>query len=55
MLNFILTHKAEILGFLFGLSEGLAAFPQVKANSVFQLIFGMLKRAIPNNESIEVK
>jgi hypothetical protein len=32
-----------VVGVLFGLSEALALIPQVKANSVFQLVFGVLK------------
>ncbi len=32
-----------IVSVLFGVSEALALIPQIKANSVFSLIFGVLK------------
>jgi hypothetical protein len=32
-----------IFGVLFGISESLAMIPSVKANSVFQMIFSVLK------------
>lgn len=34
-----------IVSVLFGMSEALAMIPQIKANSVFQLVFGILKKA----------
>lgn len=40
---FIIANKAVILGCLWALSESLASIPQVNANSVFQLVFGILK------------
>jgi len=42
-MQFLIDNKALILGLLFALSEVLALFPAVKANSVFQLIFGWLQ------------
>lgn len=36
------TTIALIFGVLFGMSEALASIPQVKSNSVFQLIFSIL-------------
>lgn len=47
LLALIVANKAAILGVLFGLSEGLAYIPSVKANSVFQLIFGWLSANKP--------
>ena len=41
-MEFIITHKVEILGFLFALSE-LLALTGLKSNSVFQLIYNSLK------------
>lgn len=41
----LLLHKVEILGFLFATSEALAFIPQVKANGVFQFFFGLVKKA----------
>ena len=38
------TGKAVIVS-LFGLSEALAMIPQIQSNSVFQAIFGLLKKA----------
>ena len=32
-----------VLGILFAISEGLAQIPQVKANSIFQAVFNVLK------------
>jgi hypothetical protein len=43
MIQFITDNSAVILAVLFGVSELLANIPAVKANSVFQLIFGWLK------------
>jgi hypothetical protein len=44
-MEFIIAHKAEILGVLWGLSEALSFIPAVKANGVFQMIFEALKKA----------
>lgn len=45
-MDVIVSHKAEILLFLFALSEVLALVPSLKANSVFQLIAAALKKAV---------
>ena len=45
MLEVAVQHKAEILGLLLAISELLALIPQVKANSLAQLIFSMIKKA----------
>lgn len=37
-------HSAIILGALFALSEALSLVPGIKANGVFQLIYGWLKK-----------
>ena len=42
----IIENKVVILGFLFALSEVLALVPAVKANSVFQLVSSILKKAV---------
>lgn len=44
-MEFIIAHKTEILGVLWGLSEALSFIPQVKANGIFQMIFEALKKA----------
>ena len=44
IIDWIVAHKALELGVLFAISEGLALIPQVKANSVFQLVFGWLAK-----------
>ncbi len=44
MVQFVMAHKLEILGFLLGLSEALAYIPQVKANSIFQAIVSGVKK-----------
>ena len=46
IVDFLLANKAVILGVLFALSEALALIPSVKANSVFQLVFGLVKKAL---------
>jgi hypothetical protein len=40
----ILAHKLEIVAFLLALSELLALSPKVKANSIFQLVVGIIKK-----------
>ena len=45
---FLSQNKGVILGALFGISELLAFIPKVKANSIFQLIFGVLKSKTGN-------
>lgn len=42
MLAFLTAHKAEILGALLAISEGLALVPQIKSNSVFTLVVNLL-------------
>ena len=44
-MEFIIAHKAEILGVLWGLSEALSFIPAVKANGVFQMVFEAIKKA----------
>lgn len=48
MIDFLMAHKAMILAVLFVTSEGLALVPGIKANSIFQLIFGWLKKEQPS-------
>ena len=43
-MGLVLSHKVEILGFLWALSEVLALVPSVKSNSVFQLVVQLLKK-----------
>ena len=45
-MEFIIAHKAEILGVLWGLSEALSFIPSVKANGIFQVIFNSIKKAV---------
>jgi hypothetical protein len=40
----IIANKEIVLGLLLALSEALALIPQVKANSVFQLVVGLVKK-----------
>jgi len=46
-IQFVVENKTVILGVLFALSEALALFPAIKANSIFQLVFGWLKKQQP--------
>lgn len=43
-MEIIIAHKAEILGILFLVSEILASIPAIKANSIFQLAVGIVKK-----------
>lgn len=40
----IIEHKVEILAVLLAVSELLAVIPAVKANSIFQLAVGLIKK-----------
>jgi hypothetical protein len=44
-MELVLSHKVEILGFLFALSELLSLIPSVKSNGVIQMLFGLVKKA----------
>lgn len=44
VIAFFVANKVVILGILLALSEALALIPSVKANSVFQLVFGWLQK-----------
>lgn len=46
VIEFVIVNKLVILGFLFALSEVLALVPSVKANSVFQVIVSIVKKAL---------
>ena len=41
----IIEHKEVILGLLLAVSELLALSPKIKANSIFEVIVGLLKKA----------
>jgi hypothetical protein len=40
----IIANKTVVFGFLFALSEVLALIPALKANSVFEMVVGLLKK-----------
>lgn len=44
MLAYISANGALVFGVLFGVSEALAQIPALKANSVFQLLSGLLQK-----------
>jgi hypothetical protein len=46
LIVFLLAHKEVILMFLLSLSEVLALSPKIKANSVFELVIGLVKKAL---------
>lgn len=46
-MQFLADNKAAILAALLAVSELLALIPAVKANSIFQLLFGWLKSSKP--------
>jgi hypothetical protein len=43
-MELVLAHKVEILGLLLALSEVLALIPSVKSNSIFTLIYNLVKK-----------
>ena len=45
MLQFITENSVVLLGAALGISEALSLIPSVKANGLFQLIFGWLKKS----------
>lgn len=49
MIAFIQANSTIILGALFFVSEALALIPGIKANSVFQVIFGWLQSKQPKS------
>ena len=44
LINWVMANKAVVFAALFFLSEALALIPSIKANSVFQLVFGFLQK-----------
>jgi len=44
LLDLVVSNKALILGVLLALSEALSFIPSVKANGIFQLVFGWLSK-----------
>ena len=46
MIQFLIENKVVILGLLFSLSEVLSLIPSVKANGVFQLMSGLVAKAL---------
>jgi hypothetical protein len=44
-MDFILANKVVILAFAFALSEVLGLIPNIKSNSIFQLVYNGLKKA----------
>jgi hypothetical protein len=51
LIQFLLDHKTVELAVMFALSEALAVIPAVKSNSIFQLVFGWLKKQQPAEEA----
>jgi hypothetical protein len=45
-MQFLMENKVAVLGALFAISELLALIPGIKSNSVFTLIFNLLKSAV---------
>jgi hydrogenase/urease accessory protein HupE len=43
LIDFYVANQVMILGVALALSEGLSLVPGVKANGIFQLVFGWLK------------
>jgi hypothetical protein len=44
ILAWLSANKAAVFGVLFGISEALAVIPGIKANSIFQLVFGWIQK-----------
>lgn len=49
-MELVLSHKAEILGILWLVSEILASIPSIKANSIFQLAKSLLAKVLKKDE-----
>jgi len=47
---FVVAHSAEILGIWLLIEQLLAANPNIKANSTFQLVSNLIKAAIGKNK-----
>lgn len=47
VIDWVMANKAVILGVLLAISEVLALVPGIKANSIFTLLFGWLKKEQP--------
>lgn len=47
----LMAHLNEILVFALALSESLALIPFIKANSIFQLIYGFLIKNAPKKDA----
>jgi len=47
---FVMAHTAEILGIWLLIEQMLAANPNIKANSTFQLVSNLIKAAIGNKK-----
>jgi hypothetical protein len=45
VIAFVIANKAVLLGFALAASEALALIPAVKANSIFELVVSLLKKA----------
>ena len=43
-MEFIIEHKAALIGLALAISELLAINPKIKANSIFELIVNLLKK-----------
>ncbi len=46
VISYLHAHVALILGVAFGISESLAQIPAVKANSIFELVYGLLAKLL---------
>jgi hypothetical protein len=44
-MELVIAHKTEILALLLAVSELLALSPKIKANSIFQLLVNLAKKA----------
>lgn len=43
-MEWMIEHRLVLLAFALALSEVLALIPSIKANSIFQLVVGLLKK-----------
>jgi hypothetical protein len=48
-MQFIIENKAVVLGALLAVSELLDAIPQLKASSIWKLVFGAIKSLVGKN------
>lgn len=50
VIDFLVANKAVILGALLAVSEVIGLIPSVKSNSIYEIIVGVLHKAVPEKD-----